>query len=242
MWVEAATSVDQLEEYVAERVLGAGSEADLDDAVEELLDDERYRELRAPLQTLASAQLLAAVAQGGSAPAWLVDAVPADEREKVELVDRLMRLQAQATLSFFAEFAKHAWPTDLDEAISASRPPMWFLVDPEVPETVKSVLLARERVDIYMFAVSASADRKTPTGLVGTLLDRWIADQRSFLGLLAVLPGVDLPESDVPVEFRLDLRSIARAHDAAERAYQLRLATARARGASVVFGTPRDDG
>jgi len=239
---EGASIVGELEEYVAGKLLAATSEDDLDEAVEELLDDERYRQLRAPLQVLASPQLLAAVAQSGPAPAWLVEAVSAAQRAKVEQVDRMMRLQAQATLSFFAELAKNERTLDLEEAFSAARPPMWFLIDPTLPAAVKSVLLARERVDIYSFAVSASADRETDPTVVDWLLDRWIADQRCFLGLLSVLPGVEISEADLPKQYRLDLHSIVAEHEAAERSYQSRLALARSRGSSVAFGDPCDDG
>jgi hypothetical protein len=238
----AASIVDQLEAYVAENLFAASSEQELDEVVEELLDDERYRELRVPLQALGSLQLLAAVAQDGPAPAWLVEAVAPEQRTKVEQADRLMRLQAQATLSFFAELAKQERTVGLEEEFSVTRPPMWFLVDPTVPTAVKSVLLARERVDIYVFAVSASADRATDPRVVGWLLDRWIADQRCFLGLLSVLPGVTISEADLPKSCRLDLQAIVAEHEAAERSYQARLALARARGSSVAFGDPLDDG
>ena len=63
---------------------------------------------------------------------------------------------------------------------------------------MKSVLLARERVPVYLLAVSAAADRKTDPKVLDWLFDRWITDQHAVLGLLAVLPGVDISEVDLP--------------------------------------------
>ena len=203
--VDSSVIVGQLEVYVAAMLFNATSQDELDAAVDDLLDDRLYRELCLILKALNLRRYLLANSTPAPAPAWLVYGASAERLTQIARVDRLMRLEAKALLPL------HDKMFDFE-----CFEPMRFLVDPAVPQPVKSALLARERAVVYLFAVAASTFLPADPKLVGWMLARWIADQQTYLGWVSALSNVEIPESDLPKEHRLDLLKIVAEHEAGE--------------------------
>lgn len=197
-------------EAVKRRVLEAKTGSDIDDLVDELLEEGIM--LGAKHNKLD----------------WL-SRVPKQDSVLANYITELMQIQSGARV-VRSEEPLH-WVTEYVESvlITGHQNDLEFLIDPAIPVQIMSRLLAKARVRVYMFALYNTLPIDEVLFGVVRLMERWVEDQCSFLGLLKSLNEVKMPKnaSIVPRRFGLSMVDVMKEHDAIERAYQARLRTVR---------------
>jgi hypothetical protein len=218
-----------LRKYVADRVFRAHTTAEIDEAIEDLLDDPKYQKLLHEAvewvpQTMVTRMLREPTQAARERYPWLLPIVGDD------LLDTLDRLILE---SFRAGFAALQWarhPAEGDGSESSAFPgPSPFL---------------RARYGLVASAVAITAlveGEFGPAWAVRYLVDRSIDGRKDYLRLFATVPGADVPVDLIPEEERIDIRQIFPRYSAASGAYQSALEEARRRGTSYYPSVPADE-
>lgn len=113
------------------------------------------------------------------------------------------------------------------EMLGAAGPEI--LRSPEVPPEAASAIRGALRAALCILAVARAIERAgevaIPTWLAQGLVERLVAGVRSHLRLLASLPGVNVADSVLPIDERLDLARIEERHRLAraeaQRTYEI---------------------
>lgn len=231
-----------LEKYVRGKLHGAQSPAELEEAVDAVLEDEQFHALQADLRSLMTPRSVAEVAEGsGSPPDVLIDAAGSANRTLVDTAWELEAAVAHGWIQVFALLSKRGKPTDAT-APQAPPPPLYYLTDPRVPTAVKRGLLGNDRAEVFVIGVGASCGHPVPPWMMRQMLDGWITGRRRYLEVLAAFP-IEVPATLIPPGERLSLEAINRDHALAEQGYKERLDKARASNLEVyppIVGEPVD--
>lgn len=222
-----------LQRYAAERLLSATDADDLSGRMDQLLDDPEYNALLVAASQQVPAQVLREL-QANAAESEF-NRFPGRHSEQARLIYRMMVEEVAAIVRL-----RNDLPVDSVDSERLGREPLAFLTDETFPVEAKEALLARSRVAAYAAAFGAPRYSEVPEWLVRDCLDRWAADEATFMRLLAAIPEARISPQVIPVGDRLDLERVVRDHGARDVVYQADLATARALD-SDIFPDPDTD-
>jgi hypothetical protein len=231
-----------VEKCVADTLFETATPTSLDAALEMLLDDPSYRRFQRELRAMITFEMVERTAiQSSSAPRRLLDGAGRSLAHRVKRANQLMSAAGSAVLQILGWLAKRHVTSGEDDDGEPAAPSdagphadaMNFLYDPELPPTVKEILLKREIADACMFAIGAANDRGVLPWMKEALLDRWIDGLEGYVAFLAGHSAVDLPDDIVSKDKQLELGAILLRHTDARVKYESSLEQARASGEDV---------
>src|SRR5262249_22714512 len=157
---------------------------ELDDLIEDLLDDEKLRELTERANSFYSARnaFSAVAVQNTEVPPYLVELAPNQKiADLMRFAHRVEDTAIAAALQFLTHRAREKLKEpDNDEPEPQTLPYLWFLTDLDIPLEWKQIFLARTKAEIAQDALFTLALVKStqslvpPPGMIERLTKIWI--------------------------------------------------------------------
>jgi hypothetical protein len=227
----------RLERFVAERLRRTTTLREFDDRSDRILDAKEFHRYWREATALVPNEFVLRVLSGQDVASALSAGLPEGLRAGIREVAQLTAVAAKASFQFrFAILLGRASLPPLFASLGERGKPLApkaLVADPRLPAAVKRAAMGGWRAEVCTVAVLTARQWGASEELLAGVVGRWASSLRRQLGLLAALPGVDLPADDLVGVEVLDLDRLATQHAESESGFKRRLREAAASGLDV---------